>query len=352
MKICVIGNDYKQQLPLIGYGGIETAFENLCYGIHKYFSDTIQFCAFVPKIIEQKEKKPPFKVIETNYIESSKSGVTPIHFVSEIRDIIKNSNIKPDIIWSYSHWSALTLQELNIPIICTMMDSGGWEENKFIYKENVYYRFASKFIYDLTFKDADTFEHINKIKKQSFWLHTGISDEEYNFEPNKDNYILWVAGLNWGWQGKGLDIFLQLAQLRTDQQFVAYGTGSPQIEEQLKTVSKQLKNFEYMGTLIRGKEHKNIFKKAKLFTFLTQISEAFGRTGLEAITKGTPILGSTKGAVPELYEPIGVCTDDLNVMIETLDKKFNYQDIYNYSQKFHIKNEIEFLLNKSNKIYK
>ena len=143
---------------------------------------------------------------------------------------------------------------------------------------------------------------------------------------------------------------MQLAQLRSDQQFVAYGTGSPQIEEQLKTISKQLNNFEYMGTLIRGEEHKNAFKKAKLFTFLTQISEAFGRTGLEAITKGTPILGSTKGAVPELYEPIGVCTDDLNVMIETLDKKFNYQDIYNYSQKFHIKNEIEFLLNKSKKI--
>jgi glycosyltransferase involved in cell wall biosynthesis len=350
MKICVIGNDYKQQLPLIGYGGIETAFENLCYGIHKYFSDNIQFCAFVPKIIEQKEKKPLFKVIETNYIESSKSGVRPIHFVSEIRDIIKNSNIKPDIIWSYSHWSALTLQELNIPIICNMMDSGGWEENKFIYKENVYYRFASKFIYDLTFKDADTFEHINKIKKQSFWLHTGISDEEYCFEPNKDNYILWVAGLNWGWQGKGLDIFLRLAQERSDQQFVAYGTGSTQIEEQLKIVSKQLKNFEYLGPLERGEKHKNVFKKAKLFTFLTQTTEAFGMTGVEAISKGTPVLGTKNGSLPEIYEPICCCTNDFKKMLFQLDVSHNYQDIYNHSLKFHSKNEIKYLYNKSKSI--
>lgn len=347
MKICVVGADYKQQFPLLEYGGIETAFENLCIGLDRYFKEEVKFCVIVPKILKRNETTYNFNIIETNFIESAISRQPAQYFALQAKEIIKRGNLKPDIIWSSGAWSAEVLHDLNIPIIATIMDSGGWEDNKFIYKEHVFYRFASKFIYDLVFKDADTNEEINKIKKQSFWCHTGVADEEYILTEEKENYILWVAGLHWGWHGKGLDIFLEIAQKRPDHQFVAYGTGLPQIEEQLKIISKQLKNFEYLGSLSRGEQHKNVFRKAKLFTFLTQIPEAFGRTGLEAITKGTPVLGSTKGAVPELYGPAGICTDDLNIMVQALDTKYNHQDIYNYSQKFHIKEEIHFLLNKS-----
>lgn len=350
MKVCIIGNDYKQQFPLLNYGGIEVAFENLCKGVHKYYKNDIKFCAFVPKILENKDTSLGFNIIETNYIESSKSGVMPIHFVNEVKEIIKRSDLKPDVIWSYSNWSAIGLEELNIPIICTIMDSGGWEENKFIYKKNIYYRFASKFIYDLVFKDADKFEHINKIKEQSFWYHTGLSDDEYELEVNKDDYILWVAGLNWGFESKGLNLFIEMAKRRPDQNFVAYGTGNPQLEQQLRQISTEIKNFNYLGELKRGEEHRNAFKKAKLFTFLTQIPEAFGRTGLEAISKGTPVLGSTKGAVPELYEPTGLCTDNIDEMISYLDVKHDYNAVYEYAQKFHIKNEINFLVEKSKHI--
>jgi glycosyltransferase involved in cell wall biosynthesis len=347
MKVCIVGNDYKQQFPLLDYGGIEVAFENLCKGVHKHYKDKIKFCAFVPKILENKDTTLDFKVIETNYIESSKSGVMPIHFVTEVKEIIKCSNLKPDVIWSYSNWSAIGLQDLNIPIICTIMDSGGWEENKFFYKKNIFYRFASKFIFDLVFKDAGKFEHINKIKEQSFWLHTGLSDDEYDLESNKEDYILWVAGLNWGFENKGLNIFLELAKRRPDQNFVAYGTGNPELEQQLYNLTKEVKNFNYLGTLKRGEQHQTAFKKAKLFTFLTQIPEAFGRTGLEAISKGTPVLGSTKGAVPELYAPAGLCTDNIDDMVNYLDVKHDYNKIYNYAEKFHIKSEIKSLVEKS-----
>jgi glycosyltransferase involved in cell wall biosynthesis len=350
MKICIVGNDYKQQFPVLDYGGIEIAFENLCKGVSKHFKDDIKFCAFVPKILENKDTSLDLKIIETNYIESFKSGVPPAYFISEVRNIIKSANLKPDVIWSYSNWSAIGLADLNIPIICTIMDSGGWEDNKFPYKENIFYRFASKFIFDLVFKDADKFEHINNIKKQSFWLHTGVSDDEYDLETNKEDYILWVAGLNWGFENKGLNIFLELAKKRPDQNFVAYGTGNLSLEQQLRNISKEIKNFNYLGPLKRGDQHKTVFKKAKLFTFLTQIPEAFGRTGLEAITKGTPVLGSTKGAVPELYAPTGLCTDNIDEMVSYLDIKHDYNSVYNYAQKFHVKTEIEFLVEKSKKI--
>jgi hypothetical protein len=55
MKICITGNDWKQQFPLIKYGRIESAVEHLCQGIKDNHSD-IQFDVIVPKIIEKKNK--------------------------------------------------------------------------------------------------------------------------------------------------------------------------------------------------------------------------------------------------------------------------------------------------------
>lgn len=349
MRVCVVGNDWKQQLPLINYGGIESAFENLCFGLNKYFKDQVNFCAFTPKVNTNRTDYG-FKIIETNFIESSISSLPPSVFGNEVRDIINRGAVKPDVIWCYSAWSAKSLYSLNIPIICTIMDSGGWVDNKFINSPHVWYKFCSKFIYDHVFKDADKDPYIQKIKEQSFWCHTGVCDDEYSYEKNKQDYILWVAGLNWKLADKGLDIFIKMAQIRSDKTFIAYGTGDPQLEESLRKLSCEMNNFEYMGPLERGEKHKTVFKQARMFAFLTQISEAFGMTGLEAITKGTPILGSTKGAVPELYSAAGVCTDDMNVMLDTLDKDFDTGKIFEYSKKFHIKNEIQTMIDFSKKI--
>jgi glycosyltransferase involved in cell wall biosynthesis len=352
MKICLIGNDYKQQLPLLGYGGIETAFENTCLSL-KYFKNKITPCVFIPKRLQHKNKMYDFKIVETNYVESFISGIPPVHYAIEVKEIIKRANIKPDIIWTNGSWSVEPLSELNIPIICTIMDSGGWVDNRYIYNEKIYYRFVSKFLYDFVFKDAKTNDYINKIKSQSFWCYPGFSDEEFVLEENKEDYILWCAGLLWGLESKGLDLFIRMAKERPDQTFVAYGSYDERhinLVNSLKQTSKELNNFEYLGPLERGDKHKNVFKKAKLFTFLTQTTEAFGMTGVEAISKGTPVLGTMNGSLPEVYQNICTCTNNFNEMLTSLDKKHNYKDIFNYSLKFHAKNEINFLYEKSKNI--
>ena len=154
------------------------------------------------------------------------------------------------------------------------MDSGGWVDNKFINSPYVWYKFCSKFIYDHVFKDADKDPYIQKIKEQSFWCHTGVCDDEYSYEKNKQDYILWVAGLNWKLADKGLDIFIKMAQIRSDKTFIAYGTGDPQLEEFLRKLSRQMNNFQYMGPLERGETHKKVFKQAKMFAFLSSPSNS------------------------------------------------------------------------------
>ena len=351
LKVCIIGNEYVQQLPLIDYGGIETAFEGICKGTSKYFKDKIKFCAIVPKILRHSNEQYDFPVIQADFIESSKSGLPRTLFAQKAAELIKNSEIKPDIIWAQSAWAANYLSDLGIPMIITIHDSIDWslfrDDMKLIYKENVYYKFVSKFIFDFVLQDAENSEEVKNVKSKSCWFAGGILDEEYEFDPQRENYNLWVAGLNWGIERKGLDLFIRLARERGDQTFIAYGTGDTNIENYLRSLSSELRNFEYLGPLQRGPQHKQAFKKAKLFALLSQTPEACARTGFEAISKGTPVLGSMKGSIPELYASTGFCTDHYSEMLTALDKQYDYQAVYEHAQKFHVKNDIQFLLDTS-----
>ena len=352
LKVCLVGNDYRQQFPIIDYGGIESCVENLAAGVYRYAKDKMKCYTFVPKIQNKGNITYPFPIIETNFIESSKSHSPTYAFTDEVSNIIKNSPVKPDIIWAQSDWSAKGLKHLGIPIISTMNDSGGWVDDKFIYEPNVYYRFVSKFLYDFTFENSNTNSFINDVKSKSFWGHTGLVDEEYAFEGDKENYILWVGGLHWGLEAKGLNMYIEMAKRRPDQIFKAYGTGDDNVEAYLKDIMKTVPNFKFMGKLNRGVDHKKVFQKARLFAMLSKIPEAFGRTGLEAISKGTPVLGTSYGSVPEqvFYNNVGYCTNDIDEMLKVIDMKFDYKACYEFSNTYHIKNEVDFMIKKSNEI--
>jgi len=353
MKICIIGNDWKQQFPLLGYGGIESAVEHLCYGLSNNFKE-IKFTAIVPKII-QKNKTYNFNIIETSYIESSISGIHPKLFAYESMQIIRNSPIKPDIIWCYGSWAPESLLELNIPIICTIMDSGGWEDNKFIYNQNLYYRFSSEFIYNEVFKNTQYNTYKENIKNQSFWIHTGMCSEAF-IEPidNRENYILWVAGLNWGMTSKGLDMFIVLSKMLPNEKFKAYGSGNKDLENVLTNISAGLDNFDFCGELKRGEAHNKVFSNAKLFAMFTKIPEAFGRTIVESLTKGTPVIGTKYGAVPELVNDsdLGFCSNDLNEIYNYIktNKNINHRLCFEKSKKYHVSSEIVAMLDKTNNI--
>lgn len=356
LRVCVIGSCNYQQFPNVGYGGIESCIEHLCTGLKNYYSDEIDFCVIVPKILEQREltKTYGIKIIETEYIPMDISNVWPTDFAHKAMQIIKASNLKPDIIWSVGHWSAQVLSELNIPVVTTMHDAGPWVDNKFIYNHNIHYRFISKFIFDYTFVNANTVPFIDSIKSRSTWFHTGFDDREYIFEENKQDYILWVAGLGWGYEAKGLDTFIELAKRLPNEKFVAYGSGDDNLASKLFELSETIENFEFRGPLYRGEPHINAFKNAKLFVMPTKSTEAFARTTIESITKGTPVIGSTMGSVPEqINSPvIGFCSDNIEELESAIKNlKFDYKKCFEYAKKhYHITKEINSLLDLSSKI--
>jgi glycosyltransferase involved in cell wall biosynthesis len=117
-------------------------------------------------------------------------------------------------------------------------------------------------------------------------------------------YFLWVAALDWGWEEKGLHIFVELAKRHPERRFVAYGHAQkkPEVLARLRDETRGLANFEYGSALIRGAEHTAAFCGATAFFMPTQpsIGESFGLTVIEALSKGVPVITSTAGAPAEI----------------------------------------------------
>jgi glycosyltransferase involved in cell wall biosynthesis len=123
---------------------------------------------------------------------------------------------------------------------------------------------------------------------------------------------LWVAAFYWGWEAKGLHIFVEMARRHPELHFVVYGPGAKSgiaadVEARLRGHVAQLGNLEYRGALLRGEEHATAFCGATAFFMPTQptIGESFGLTVIEALSKGVPVITSTAGAPPEILEVPG-----------------------------------------------
>lgn len=347
MRIAVIGGRDYQQFPIISYGGIETCVENMAWGLHKAQKD---FVCIVPK--REVVRDYPFEVIESQAppLPGPESNVWP--FANSLPDIIKA--VKPDVIWSQGFWSAETLKGLGIPIICTFQDFVPDMERKnrwFTYRENTWYRFISQFQFKQWTDGVP-----GPLRDRSFYLHTGLADDEYEFGPphDREGYYLWVAGLNWGWHIKGLDLFIELAKRNPDKEFIAYGTGHREIEASLLKLNHQLNNFEFRGALKRGEAHRTAFAKARLFLMPTQMPEPLGRTVIESMSKGTPVLGSTHGALPELIQNgiSGYTAETIDAYERYLNADYDYAACFEYADRFHIRFEIDTLIERSNEILK
>ena len=332
MKIALIANEYESQFPLGGYGGIEIYVETLAKGLHRNGLDFFVVC---PK--RESREDYPFEIIEANEPPAKITKRSPHYFASEVRKIL--SDRKPDVIWSQSNWSADALHDLGIPIICAFHDSCakqfGWIRNY----SNVKYKFLTDFHYSNWIKEEWE-------RKKSFVCHCGLGEEEFSKGVHKNNY-LWCAGLKWGPQAKGLDIFLKLAEVNKDKEFKVYGGGSEEMERYILDFCKLNSNVFFGGELPRGAKHEEAFASAKFFVIPSQIPETAPRTIIEALSKGTPVIGSLSGSVPEMVGEFGVCSNEFEKLNEALNISIDRDKAFEYSKKFHINEEIKVLISQS-----
>lgn len=331
MKTALISNDTKYIFPHYGNGGTQSCVENLAAGLYKNKHDFFVIC---PK--RQSQAEYPFKIIEVDYHPKEANIKNDKSYDRLVNEIIKSES--PDLVLTQQE-ELLDEENLNrIKLITTRHDSGE-KHRELLNRENLRYRFISENQFKTwTQKEID--------KKNSFWCYTGFADDEYEFNENPEDYYLWVGSFAWGWEAKGLNIFIELAKYFKEKTFVIYGCGQPEIENLVIDFTKELKNLNYGGMLKRGEQHKNVFKKAKALIQLSNMNEAYGRTSVEALTKGTPVITNFTGANPEIVGEAGIRInngDELKESIENINL-INRKMVFEYSKKFHVDLEVNALL--------
>ena len=95
LSIILIGNDFVQQFPLTGYGGIEAWVETIAKELSR---QGIKFSVITPKVTSGK-KECNFPVIETPH----QAGVGLATFINNAKRILSMQKDKPDVIWSCSN---------------------------------------------------------------------------------------------------------------------------------------------------------------------------------------------------------------------------------------------------------
>ena len=137
----------------------------------------------------------------------------------------------------------------------------------------------------------------NKINIESFvWSCSDSSD--FIYSPNKGDYFLWMAGTDWG-EGKGLWTTIKLAKKIGFKLKIAGAGSNQQNIDTIKSLCDS--NIEYLGS-INGIQKATVLSQAKALILLTRLNDACPTSVGEAMLSGTPVIGSTKGSMPEIVK--------------------------------------------------
>jgi len=158
------------------------------------------------------------------------------------------------------------------------------------------------------------------------WVHNGLDPAELVFLRTKKDYDLFLGRLHSvkGWQ------WAVEAARRAERKVVIAGGWRPVVSRWVR----------FAGT-VEGDRKTTLLSEARILWAPAQWDEPFGLTSIEALASGTPVLGTRRGALPEIVTPeTGACGDTLEELIalipgvarcepeacrELVEKKFHYR---------------------------
>lgn len=333
MKIVLICTGYDYEFPHPACGGSEACTEKLALGMER---QNLDFTIICPKRKDKGNYR--FKIIETESIPYRYDKNT--RFQEEAISIA--SKLDPDIILTQNPHEKL--RDLKCLILITNHGGGDGKMggDLFLDKDNIYYHFISNIQKERCLKN------LPELKNKHFFAETSLTEEDF-FTNQSDNYFLWCASLFWGFQTKGLDLFITAASYNPQYNFYAYGMGSEEIEKFLKTeVETKLSNFKFKGFLDRYKNHSEVFSKALGYCQFSRLEESFGRTTIEALSKGVPVVHFGGGATPDLVQDNGILIKNQEELVNFPEKikLLNRNQIFNYAKnRFHVDLQINKIIN-------
>lgn len=129
-------------------------------------------------------------------------------------------------------------------------------------------------------------------------VHNGIRLEDFPFESEKDDYLLFAGRLS---PEKGPETAIAIAR-RAGRRLVMAGLIEGQYQDFFDTEIKPHidgKQVEYVGLLSQA-ELAPLYRKAAALLFPIRWCEPFGLVAVEAQASGTPLIATRFGALPEI----------------------------------------------------
>lgn len=113
------------------------------------------------------------------------------------------------------------------------------------------------------------------------------------FEPSKENFAIYVGRLS---PEKGITTLIR-AWRRIDLPLKIVGEGP--LRSDVEAAADRLHNVEYLGRKPVDETY-DLMGKARLLVFPSEWYETFGRVLIEAFSRGTPVVASRLGVIPEI----------------------------------------------------
>lgn len=133
----------------------------------------------------------------------------------------------------------------------------------------------------------------------SRWVHNGLDPSEYRFEPTKGDRDLFLGRLHsikgWRWAITGAR--------RAGRRITIAGGWRPSLQS----------GVHFAGS-VSGTRKTDLLAESACLWMPAQWDEPFGLTTIEAMVSGTPVLGTRRGALPEIV------TSTCGALGDTLDE--------------------------------
>lgn len=140
------------------------------------------------------------------------------------------------------------------------------------------------------------------------WVHNGLDPAEYRFARSKGTADLFLGRLHsvkgWQWAVAGAQ--------RARRRLIVAGGWRPTLQRGIRFVGE-----------VKSERKALLLSSAACLWNPVQWDEPFGLTSIEAMVSGTPVLGTRRGALPEIVTPdVGALGDTLDELVDlrpTLD---------------------------------
>ena len=133
------------------------------------------------------------------------------------------------------------------------------------------------------------------------YVYNGLDPTEYTFSATKGGYDLFLGRLDavkgWRWAVEGAH--------RTGRELVVAGGWRPTLRPGLRFVGE-----------VSGDRKAELLAGARCLWMPAQWDEPFGLTLIESLASGTPVLGTRRGALPEIITPeVGALGDTVDELV-------------------------------------